>query len=80
MPARSLQRHVRPNRHSVDEESLLVIPKSAILEIGQLTMVELEIDGHLHRRSVRLGREIDSSRMELLSGLEEGQSIALQTP
>ncbi len=63
----------------VDEESLLVIPKSAILEIGQLTMVELEIDGHLHRRSVRLGREIDSSRMELLSGLEEGQSIALQT-
>ena len=64
----------------VDEETLLVIPKTAVLKIGQLTMVDLEIDGHLHRRSVRIGREVDSAKVELLSGLQEGQSIAIQNP
>ncbi len=45
MPARSLQRHVRPNRHSGRRRIPLGHTEVGIRD-RKLTMVELEIDGH----------------------------------
>lgn len=58
----------------LDDESLLVIPERAIRRVGQLSMVELVDDGHVVRRAVRVGRQIDGQR-EILAGLEEGDRV-----
>ena len=58
----------------LDEESLLVVPERAIHRVGQLTMVDLIVDGHVERRAIRHGRAIDGDR-EVLSGLRAGDRV-----
>ncbi len=58
----------------LEQESILVIPKTAVKRVGQLTMVEVVENNHLSRRSVELGREIDG-QWEILSGLRVGERI-----
>jgi membrane fusion protein, multidrug efflux system len=53
--------------------------KSALLQIGQLDLVEVAgTDGTLSRRFVRLGR-VDDEKVEILSGLSPGEQVALPT-
>lgn len=53
------------------------IPQSAVLQIGQLDLVEVaETDGTLSRRFVRLGR-VAADKVEILSGLSPGEQVAL---
>ncbi|HSQ56317.1 MAG TPA: efflux RND transporter periplasmic adaptor subunit [Gemmata sp.] len=55
----------------------LFVPRSALLQIGQLDMVEVvDSNGMLDRRFVRIGPVMDD-RVEILSGLSAGEKVAL---
>lgn len=60
-------------------EELLVIPADAILKVGQLDMVDVysPASKQLHRRVVTLGRTMFDGRVEVLSGLTEGELLVL---
>lgn len=55
----------------------LVVPRSAVRYVGQLTLVEVRaVDGHTRRRLVTLGRE-HGDWVEVLSGLQENEEVVL---
>ncbi len=54
----------------------LMIPQTAVREIGQLSMVEVLVEGRPIRRQVKVGRQIDEL-VEVLSGLQAGEQIVL---
>ncbi|NOG55097.1 MAG: efflux RND transporter periplasmic adaptor subunit [Planctomycetes bacterium] len=60
-------------------EELLVIPAAAVMKVGQLDMVDVYTPAtkQLHRRVITLGRTIFDGRIEVLSGLTEGDVLAL---
>ncbi len=58
------------------ERPTILVPAAAVVERGQLTGVYLVRDNILHYRLVKTGREIDG-RLEILSGLEPGDSIVV---
>ncbi len=60
----------------VGEEELIVVPRSAIRQVGQLTMVDVVAEGSVGRRAVRLGRSINED-VEVLSGLRPGEKVLL---
>ena len=61
----------------LDSEEILVIPAAAIGHVGQLDLVNVVDNAqHLERRIVRPGRIVDAD-VEILSGLREGESVAL---
>lgn len=55
-------------------EEVLLIPASAVIEVGQLDLVDVAADGEAQRRSVQLGRTF-GQWVEVLSGLEAGQDV-----
>jgi RND family efflux transporter MFP subunit len=61
------------------EEHILMIPQQAVAHVGQLNIVEVARGDTLHRRAVQLGRRI-GDRVQVLSGLREGERVALQQP
>jgi multidrug efflux pump subunit AcrA (membrane-fusion protein) len=62
----------------MDPERWLVIPRTAIRRVGQLEIVDVADAGGqtLQRRVVRTGRTRDND-VEILSGLREGEQVAL---
>jgi RND family efflux transporter MFP subunit len=60
----------------LDEEEVVVVPRSAIRQVGQLATVDIVEDERLHRRAVRLGRTF-GDRIEILSGLQPGEKVAI---
>ncbi len=60
----------------VREAQALLIPESAIIRIGQLRMVDVITDGQVQRRSIQTG-EHTGKQVEVLSGLADGEKIAL---
>ncbi len=60
----------------LDEEEVLVLPKSAVRHVGQLTLVDVADGDVLHRRSIQPGRSFGQD-VEVLSGLTEGETVAL---
>lgn len=60
----------------VRETRSLLIPASAIVRIGQLTMVDVIADNVIKRRAVQIGEKI-GDRVVVLSGLSEGERVAL---
>ncbi len=55
----------------------LWVPRLAVMQIGQLDQVEVaNLDGTLTRRFVRIGQEVDG-KVEVLSGLTVGETVAL---
>ena len=63
----------------LDDAEVLVIPRGAVRRIGQLDVVEVAENGMLQRRSVQLGRGF-GQRVQVLSGLREGEKVAIVTP
>ncbi len=63
----------------LEDEQLLLIPKSAIQRVGQLTMVQVSEHGTLARRSVQLGRTF-GKRIEVLAGLSVGEQVLIVQP
>jgi multidrug efflux pump subunit AcrA (membrane-fusion protein) len=60
----------------LDEEPVLVIPRSTVRRVGQLDVVEVADGGVLRRRAVQLGRQFGED-VEVLSGLREGEQVLL---
>lgn len=60
----------------LEDEALLVIPASAVQQVGQLNLVEVVQDDRLQRRAVQLGRTLDGGLVQVLSGLREHERIA----
>jgi membrane fusion protein, multidrug efflux system len=60
----------------LQEEDVLVIPRQAVQEVGQLELVEVVDNGQVGRRSIRTGRTFGED-VEVLSGLCEGEVVVL---
>ena len=60
----------------LEDEQLVLVPKTTIGRVGQLTFVQVAMDGHLSRRSVQLGRDFNE-QVEVLSGLQTGEQVLL---
>jgi RND family efflux transporter MFP subunit len=58
----------------VAEVKLLLVPQSAVLKRGQMELVFVAKDGKAALRLVKTGKVLES-RVEVLSGLEEGEQI-----
>jgi membrane fusion protein, multidrug efflux system len=54
----------------------LELPLEAVEQVGQLSLVTALVDGRPQRRAVRLG-QVDGSRVEVLAGLTEGETVLL---
>ena len=61
----------------LDDESVLVIPRSAVEQVGQLELVKVIEHDRLRRRAVKLGRPF-GDEVEVLSGLREGERVAVR--
>ena len=56
----------------------LVIPAAAVTRIGQLDFADLvDAEGRRERRLVTLGAALDGDRIEVLSGLDAGETVLL---
>lgn len=61
--------------NSTTEQSALLVPSEAVIRTGKRALVMLaEGDGRYRPQEITLGREADG-RLEVLSGLEEGQAV-----
>lgn len=58
-------------------EPVLTIPESALIRVGQLTMVDVVWQDAIKRRTVQLGRVIEG-QCEVLSGLTPGEIVVLR--
>ena len=54
----------------------LLIPREAVQQVGQLTMVKVMVDGQPQNRQVKLGRQI-GEQVEILAGLQVGDKLLL---
>jgi RND family efflux transporter MFP subunit len=62
------------------DESVLVVPRSSVVRVGQLDLVDVVEGGELVRRTVQLGRPSEDGKgVQVLSGLRDGEEIA-ETP
>lgn len=61
----------------LDDEEVLVVPTAAVLQVGQLDLVEVIQDSRASRRMVQLGR-VSPQGYEVLSGLREGEKVVLR--
>jgi hypothetical protein len=60
----------------LEEVPILVIPRKAVRNIGQLELVEVLEDGQASRRAIRTGRKLGED-VEVVSGLAEGEQVVL---
>jgi RND family efflux transporter MFP subunit len=61
----------------VGEETILAIPQSSVVRVGQLTMVSQVFGDQVQRRTVLLGREVEDGKIEVLAGLIKGDKIVI---
>jgi RND family efflux transporter MFP subunit len=60
----------------LQDEQILIIPRSAVRKIGQLELVEVVDNGKPARRAIRTGRILNAN-VEVLSGLREGEHVVV---
>ncbi len=60
----------------LEEEELLVIPRQAVRNVGQLELVEVVQQGRASRRAIRTGRTVGDD-VEVLSGLRAGEQVVI---
>ena len=53
----------------------LLIPADRVVHVGQLDLVWVYQDGQSYRRFVRIGQVLEDGRIEILSGLAEGELV-----
>ena len=58
----------------LQEEQVLVIPRRAVRNVGQLELVDVMENGQVNRRVIRTGRSIEDN-VEVLSGLSEDEEV-----
>lgn len=59
-------------------EEMAVVPASALIHAGQLTMVDVVEQGQLQRRTIQIGRPFHD-QFEVLSGLAPGERVVLRS-
>ncbi len=57
------------------EKNLLVIPSTAITQVGQLDFVHTKVNNAIQRRFVRLGKIQENGLISVISGLELGDKV-----
>ncbi len=60
----------------LQKEQVLLIPRAAVRQVGQLELVDAVVNGHVSRRAIRTGRIFDD-QVEVLSGLRQGEQVVL---
>ena len=75
-----LQRHVRRIAIPLEDEEVLVIPRSAVRRVGQLELVDVVEQGRTMRRAIRTGRVFDEDCRGLDPGLHSGEQVTLPEP
>jgi len=60
----------------LQEEEVLVIPRRAVRNVGQLELVDVVENRRPVQRAIRTGRTFDEN-VEVLSGLREGEQVVL---
>src|SRR5262249_19578003 len=60
------------------EETVLLIPKAAVRNVGQVDCVGVAVDGSRQRRALRLGRVMNGG-IEVLSGLAMGEKVVVDS-
>jgi RND family efflux transporter MFP subunit len=61
----------------MQSKNTLLIPESAVIRVGQITMVDVIAGKSLKRRSIQTGERMADNRIEVLSGLAPGEEVAL---
>jgi len=61
----------------MQSKNTLLIPESAVVRVGQITMVDVIAGKSLKRRSIQTGERMAGNRVEVLSGLAAGEEVAL---
>ncbi len=61
---------------AAESRETLFVPASAVVQIGQLTFVQVAQDGRALRRLVKTGPS-QNGRVEILSGLSAGESVVI---
>ncbi len=62
----------------VGERTVLSIPQSGVVQRGELVgAYVLDKDGILHLQQIRTGRVLDDKTIEVLSGLQQGDKVAV---
>jgi hypothetical protein len=60
------------------ESRLLLVPAQAVIHRSELTAVYVEEkDGHITLRQIRAGQERGDDMIEVLAGLDEGETVVL---
>jgi RND family efflux transporter MFP subunit len=60
----------------LQDEDIVVVPRRAVRNVGQLELVDVLENGRPTRRAIRTGRTLDDD-MEVLSGLREGEEVVV---
>jgi membrane fusion protein (multidrug efflux system) len=58
----------------------LIVPEAAVAQFGQIEQVFVVADGRVNLRIVRTGRRHDNNLIEILSGLEAGETVVVSPP
>jgi RND family efflux transporter MFP subunit len=61
----------------LSDEEVLIVPRDAVMRVGQLTLVDVVEGENVSRRSVQLGRELPEG-YEVLSGLRAGEKVVVR--
>ncbi len=61
---------------AAESREALFVPTSAVVQIGQLTFVQVAQNGRALRRLVKTGPS-QGGRVEILSGLSAGESVVI---
>ena len=61
-------------------QKTIVIPANRVIQVGQLDLVWIELDGQSYRRFIRVGKTLDSESIAVLAGLSEGDRLLLPPP
>jgi len=62
----------------IGKTSLLLVPKTALAECGQLSSLYIvDEEGVVERRLIKAGKEYDD-KIEILSGLDPGESVVVR--
>lgn len=59
------------------DRARLLVPAAAITRIGQLEYATVVVEGRAIKRMVTTGRSMDDGRIEVLSGLAEGERVVV---
>ena len=65
-------------RIPVQERQVVAAPKAAIRRVGQLELVTVKENGGWKQRFVKTGNAVDASLVEVLSGLNGNEIVAIE--